>query len=81
MKRIVAFLLCVLLVGSLVGEARVARAEEGVSESAPTMRVTRYTVSGVLNVPNVYELKLDLEWSGEDENSRPVLSSVRLEST
>ncbi|HHW98093.1 MAG TPA: hypothetical protein GX738_00510, partial [Firmicutes bacterium] len=65
MKRIVAFLLCVLLVGSLMGEIEVVRAEE----PAPQFAVTGYSVQGVLGVANTYAVTLHFKWNRSDLKS------------
>ena len=58
MKRIVAFLLCVLLVGSLMGEIGVVWAEENV------VRITAYSVAASSSVPNVFHISLRMKWEG-----------------
>ncbi len=58
MKRIFALLLCVLLVGSLLGETGVAWAEKNV------VRITAYSVAASSSVPNVFRISLRIKWEG-----------------
>lgn len=72
MKRIVALLLCVLLVGSLAGEVMVVQAAE------PKVMVAGYSVQGVLGVPDVYAVTLSLKL---DSSSTAELDSLDISNT
>ena len=72
MKRIVALLLCVLLVGSLAGEVMVVQAAE------PGIKITGYSVSGVPNVANIFAVTLHLRWDAGGQDN--ILASLSIES-
>lgn len=59
MKRIVAFLLCLLLIGSVAGEVGWVRAAE-----EPQIEITGYSAAASAAVPNVFEVSLRLRWLG-----------------
>ena len=72
MKRIVAFLLCVLLIGSVAGEVQWVRA------ASNPIEISGYSVSGVLGVADVYAVTLNLKYNSSSINPSAKLLDVHL---
>jgi len=80
MKRIMAFMLCVLLLLPGLGGLSIAAAEGEPPESPaqPEIQVTGYSVAGDPDVPNAYLVTLNLKWHTPDATEHMPIHSLTI---